>query len=110
MHNIWYKCKQLGGITYSFIPKIKNNNDSTVNTNIFADKSYSNISAVIISTATLEDDYKSNNVVIFTNPLAKNKIKITDFNNFLYWKINKNLEYIPRINGVRQYPSKKSFF
>jgi hypothetical protein len=94
--------KQIGGVSYNFIPEIINNNNSYVNTNIFADKSYSIISAIMISTATLEEDYNYNNSIIFINPFAKNKLRIKDFRNFVYWKANKNYEYVPRSNGKKQ--------
>lgn len=102
--------KQIGGMTYSFIPEIKNNNGSSVNNNIFVDEDFSNISGIIISTATLDEDYNYDNTILFINPLAKNQIKVKDFNKFLYWKTNKNFEYIPRILGKRQKFSEKKIW
>lgn len=102
--------KQIGGPSYGFITEMKNNNNSPVNTNIFADKSYSIISAIIISTATLDEDYNYQNTIIFTNPFAKSKIRVRDFHNFIYWKTNKNFEYIPRINGRKQNFADKKIF
>jgi hypothetical protein len=102
--------KQIGGMTYSFIPEIKNNNGASVNNNIFVDKDLSNISGIIMSTATLGEDYTYKNAILFLNPLAQNKIKVKDFKKFLYWKINNNFEYVPRVLGKRKKISEKKIW
>lgn len=93
--------KQVGGITYGHIPYIKNNNSADVICNFFGDVKNCVISAVIVTTAELNDRYSKDNVVIFTNPLANNKIMLKDFKNIPYWKVNDNQEYVPRISGRR---------
>jgi len=91
----------IGGVTYGYTACIKNNNSADVISNFFGDTKNCVISAVIISTAELNDKYSKDNVVIFTNPLAKNKIKLKEFKKIPYWKVNDNQEYVPRILGKR---------
>ena len=94
--------KQVGQASFGFIPFIKNNNDSSVDTNIFSNSEYRGISTVIVTWAYIDEDYNSSNTVIFLNPLSKNKIKIRDFWKLPYWKINDKFNYIPRIKGKEQ--------
>lgn len=90
-----------GGISYDYTPIIKNNNNSDVVTNVFGDPTNCCISAIIISSAELNELYTNKNTVVFTNPHAKNKIKVNDFRNFSYWRVYKKNEYVPRKNGKR---------
>ena len=91
--------KQIGSTSFSFIPAIKNNNNSDINNNIFADKSYSRISSIIFTSANLNENYNFNNTVNFINPHAINKIRISDFNRLPYWNVNNKSEFVPRIKG-----------
>lgn len=94
--------KLIGGVTYGYTPIIQNNNSADVITNFFGNNDNNIISAVIITTAQLDELYSENNTVLFTNPFAKNKIKVSDFNRIPYWKMNKDMEYVPRISGKKQ--------
>lgn len=91
--------KQIGKSSYEYSPEIKNNNDSLVITNFFGDKNNECVSAVIISTANLFQKYSKENTFIFLNPFAINKLVLDDFKDFLYWEIDENNEYVPKING-----------
>lgn len=94
-------CKQIGSPSFSFIPNCKNNNDSDINNNIFADKSYSGISSILFTSANLNENYNFKNTVNFLNPLAINIIRIADFDKIPYLNINSKSEYVPRIKGKK---------
>ena len=69
------------------------------------------VSAIIYSTASLESEYNPSNTFIFLNPYAKNKIKISDFKNVYYWKMDKEGKYNLRKNGKKYSHNKnKKFF
>ena len=91
--------KQIGGISHSYEPFIINNNDSEVATNFFGDSLNKCVSAVIVSTAEINEKYSPKNTFIFTNPFALSKVEVNDFINYPYWKENKANEYVLRISG-----------
>jgi len=94
--------EHIENIIHDHVLSIENNSRAEVNMNFFNPEKNTGISAVIITTANLEDLYSKENVYIFINPYAKNRINISDFKGMRYWKANESSEYIPRINGRRQ--------
>ena len=60
---------------------------------------YSCISAIILSTAYLAEEYNEKNTFIFINPNAKSAIEIQDFGNLIYWDISNHdnqIMYVPK--------------
>lgn len=86
------------GTTYQYRDEILNHNDSPISCR-FYNEDNSFISAIIFTTATLDEQYSLENTYIFINPFAKNKVIINKLPKLVYWKENKNGEYIPRYNG-----------
>lgn len=73
--------------------KTKDNIDRevSINCNLFSDNNYSFISGIILSTAELNESYTFENTIMFINPLAKNKIDISNFGNIRYWCEEKDM-------------------
>jgi len=86
---------------YNYDPFLDNNNNSPVCANFFGDIENRCVSAVIISTAELNEKYSNKNTYIFTNPFANNRLVLNDFFGYPYWKMSKEKEYVPRVRGKR---------
>lgn len=87
---------------YTYNKEIFNHNNSSIDCNIFMNKSYEIISGIIFSYASLDEHYTKENTFYFRNPNAKNKVSLRLFNKIIYWNIwNKNGEYlyVPRCKG-----------
>ena len=87
---------------YSHNIAINNHNGSKIDCNIFINQEYSCISAILFTTANLDEHYTHNNTFLFINPYAKNKIFAKRFNNMIYWKSHTEVDgikYYPRYNG-----------
>ena len=78
---------------------IKKHNGSLIDSNFFINNK--NISGVLFSSVTTNEDYNYKNTFLFLNPFANNRIKIKDFKDIIYWNNNKNHEYIPRCKGKK---------
>lgn len=111
-HPYFTYCREtnsFSGLNYSYTSQItiekydKNNIPRTVEipTNYFCTPDKSCISAIIYSNANLESIYDETNTFIFLNPYAKNKMKIRNFKNLYYWKIDKEGNYVLRKNGKK---------
>ena len=84
---------------YSHTENIKKHNGSDIDANFFLNKDNENISGILFTGANIDEDYNAENTFLFLNPFAKNKIRVKDFNSLVYWKSNKDMEYIPRYKG-----------
>ena len=84
---------------YSHVDTIKKHNGSYIDANFFVKKENKHISGIVFSDASVFDLYDCSNTFLFLNPYAENKIKVKDFKNMIYWKVNCKNEYIPRKNG-----------
>ena len=84
---------------YSHVETIKKQNGSPIDANFFVDKNNEHISGILFTEAYICDLYNKDNTFLFLNPYAKNKIKVSDFRDLVYWKANHNMEYIPRYKG-----------
>lgn len=96
------KTNKVEKMEYSHNSFIQKYNGKDIDCNIFCNKDYECISAIIFSTASLEDNYNKSNTFLFINPYAKNKIKVNKFPNVIYWKAQKEnggYIYLPRYNG-----------
>lgn len=96
------KTNKIEKTKYSHNDVIINHNGSDIDCNIFCNKDYECISAIIFGTESLESNYNNSNTFLFINPYAKNKINANKFKNMIYWKAqNKNGEYLyfPRYKG-----------
>lgn len=84
---------------YSHTENIKKHNGSDIDANFFLNKDNENISGILFTGANIDEEYNTENTFLFMNPFAKNIIRVKDFNSLVYWKTNKNMEYIPRYKG-----------
>ena len=84
---------------YSHTESIKKHNGSDIDANFFLNKKNEIISGIIFTEASVDEEYNTENTFLFLNPFAKNKITIKDFKSLIYWKNNKDMEYIPRYKG-----------
>ena len=84
---------------YEHVDTVKKHNGSDIDANFFIKKENQHISAIIFSDVNMCEKYDLNNTFMFLNPYAINKIKVKDFKNMIYWRANKNMEYIPRYRG-----------
>lgn len=87
------------GSYYTHVENIKKQNGSAINANFFVNKKNEHISGIIFTDAYICDLYNKDNTFLFLNPYAINKIKVSDFRDLIYWKENRNMEYIPRYRG-----------
>lgn len=86
-------------VSYSIKENIKNNNNSDVSTLFFNEQSTNMVSAVIISTAAIDEEYSRKNTIIFKNFNATNQIINKDFHDFIIWEFAEPNRYIPTRNG-----------
>ncbi len=84
---------------YTYNRIIKKHNNADINCNLFASSDYNCVSAIIYTTANLDERYTTDNTFLFINPTAVNKIRANKFSNMIYWRKNKRGEYIPRSHG-----------
>ena len=73
-----------------------NHNNKPIDANFLMHGTNKNVSGVIFTSANMNELYTTENTYIFLNPFARNQIKVKDFWDFYYWRVNKNKEYIPR--------------
>ena len=78
---------------------IYKHNGKEIDANFFNNKNNTHISGILFTDADMNEFYNSKNTYLFLNPYADKKIKVKDFKNLVYWKINSKNEYIPRYNG-----------
>lgn len=88
---------------YAYNDSIIKHNNAEINCNIFKDKKYDCISAIIFTDAILDEYYTNKNTFLFINPIAKNKIFANRFKELVYWKSQnkgEKLYYFPRYKGI----------
>ena len=81
---------------------IINHNGSEIDCNIFVNPNYSCMSAILFTTANLEEHYTPDNTFLFINPSANNKIYANRFYDLVYWKAYREedgTKYYPRYRG-----------
>lgn len=86
------------GTAYQYRDQIINHNNSPISCRYYNEEN-SFVSAIIFTTAVLDKDYNIDNTYIFLNPFAKNKVKVSQLPNLVYWKEDKYGNYIPRYKG-----------
>lgn len=105
-HDVLYidrKTNKYVKMDYSHNIFISNHNGSKIDCNIFVHQDYSCISAILFTTANLDEHYTRDNTFLFINPYAKNKIFANRFSNLIYWKSYKEIDgikYYPRYKGI----------
>lgn len=85
--------REIDRVGYSFCPYIDKWNKQKINSNIFGSEEYRCVSGIIISHATVFEEYSSENTFLFLNPYAFCKIKKKDFWGITYWAADKNMTY-----------------
>lgn len=104
-HDVLFLDRQTNKIIkteYHHNVNIHNHNGSEIDCNIFCNKDYDCISAILFSVASLDEHFTPQNTFLFINPYAKNKIYANKFKNLIYWKSHKEktgLKYYPRYKG-----------
>lgn len=84
---------------YRHVDTIKKQNNAHIDANFFINEENQHVSAVLFTDASTCELYDTGNTFLFLNPYATNKVKVKDFPNLVYWRGNKNMEYIPRYKG-----------
>lgn len=87
------------GVGYTHNEYIEKHNGKKINCNLFLDKDFQCVSAVLLATAPLSEEYSCKNNFLFINPFTLNKIFAKDFWGLTYWKADKKGCYSPRKKG-----------
>jgi len=87
------------GFGYTHNENIEKHNGEKINCNLFYDEDFQCVSAVLLTTAAPSVKYNNDNIVLFINPFAKNKIYAKDFWGLTYWKVDKKGCCSPRRRG-----------
>ena len=89
------------GNGFSYKRTMLNHNNAEINCTLFSSAEYRSISGIIISDATLDEEYTQENTWFFLNPNAHIKINPEHFHNIIYWDKYNETEYGPYRNGEK---------
>jgi len=84
---------------YTHKDYIEKHNGEKIDCNLFLNKRFRCVSAILLATAPLGEKYSYKNTFLFINPYASHKIFAKDFWGLIYWKVNNKGYYIPRRKG-----------
>lgn len=101
--------KKIESVFYTIKESVKNNNNSDVSTIFFNEEKTKIVSAVIISTAEIDEDYNRTNTVVFKNFNARCQIHNKDFHDFVIWDFKEPNHYVPTRNGKELELSRNKF-